>query len=153
MSDTSFQPGSVQGSNNSRPSAGLFPGGPVPDDGSSVDPGEPITIFDSSVKSRANAAATANVSGFAITAAEFPNRPLLQFSGPLTLPPEIWAARTEEGGSGLVPHAVYYLSSAHAGKITTTAPSAGGTFATPVGFAHNESTLMIQIGVAVAQGL
>jgi hypothetical protein len=147
MSDTSFQPGGAKGVSPFLPQT--FPGGPVPDDGTSIDPGDPVTIFDESVKSKADASATANVSGLAVSAAEYPNRPILQFAGPLTLPTERWDAITG-GSGGLTPHEVYYLSAATAGKLTTTPPVSG--FITPVGFAHNETTLMIQIGAAVATG-
>lgn len=153
MSDTSFQPGSTKGPAGSQYGASTFPGGPVINDGTSIDPGEPVTIFDESIKSQANNSATANVSGFALTAAEYPNRPILQFAGPLTLPAEVWSSHTEEDTGGLTPHAAYYLSPTTAGKITTTQPSGGGQFSTPVGFAHNATTLMIQIGSAVAVGL
>jgi hypothetical protein len=146
MSDTTFQPGSTKAADPFH--ASQFPGGPVPNDGTSIDPGTPVTIFDESVKSRANAANTSNVSGLAVTAADYPNRPLLQFSGPLTLTTEQWDARVTGQSGGLTPHSVYYLDAAAAGKLTTTKPS-NPNYITPVGFAHNANTMMIQIGTAV----
>lgn len=120
-------------------------------DGISVDQGMAVTsdgtLF-STVFAQANAAGTANVAGLAATAGEKPGSLDIQYAGPMVLPTVTWDAITGESG-GLTPKSVYYLSSTTAGHITKTAPTAGGTFSTPVGFALDAETMMIQIGAAV----
>jgi len=114
----------------------------------SVEPGQPVTLFDLLGFSQANAAASANVAGLAATAGEKPGSVDVQYAGPMTLTTAQWDFITGQSG-GLTPHAIYYLSAATAGKLTTTAPVSGGSFVTPVGFALNATTMMVQIGAAV----
>lgn len=150
MSDSQIVPGSKYVSGNVTPpdtfrtSSGLF------SPGFSADPGTPVTIFDAVTPSKADAAATANVAGLCVSAGEEGGDVFVKYAGPLTLDEAIWNLRTEEGAGGLTPHAYYYLSAAHAGKITITKPVSG--FVTPVGFAWNTRTLQIQIGAPVAAG-
>jgi hypothetical protein len=51
----------------------------------------------------------------------------------------------------LTPGALYYLSAATAGKLTTTAPTAGGQFVAPVGRATNPTQM--EISLVMAYGL
>jgi hypothetical protein len=54
------------------------------------------------------------------------------------------------GLAGLTPGAVYYLSAATAGLMTTTAPSAAGQFVTRIGIAVSATELDINIQRAIA---
>lgn len=115
----------------------------------SIDQGAPVTSGSNAVFARANAVATANVMGLANSAGEYPGGIDAQYAGPLTLTTAQWDARTGQTG-GLTPHAIYYLSAASpGGKLTTTAPG-NPNYITPVGFALSETTMMVQIGKAVA---
>lgn len=93
---------------------------------------------------RANATGTASVVGV-IAKFKDDGSPVLQVGGFLDLTVAQWDARTGLGG-GLTPGSAYYLSSAAAGDITATAPSAGGTFRTQVGIAFTATKMLIQIG-------
>jgi len=116
------------------------------DAGISVDKGAPVTtvIFSpaKTVFSKADSATTANCMGLAVTAGEAPGRVDYQPNGPLTLSTEQWDNITGETG-GLTPHSVYYVSTTTAGKLTKTRPVSG--FVTPVGFALDETTMMVQV--------
>ena len=72
---------------------------------------------------------------------------LSKFVGPLELTEDQWDVITGSSG-GLTLNATYYLSSTGLGQITTTAPTAGGTFALPLGTALSSTCLMIQVGTA-----
>lgn len=120
----------------------------------SVDPGTPLVptgggANNNVIFSKANAGGTANVAGLAATAGEFPGNVDIQFAGPLTLTTAQWDARTG-GSGGLTPNAVYYLSAATAGQLTTTPPT-DPNYITPIGFALSATTMMLQIGIAVPQ--
>ncbi len=125
----------------------------VADAGLSVDVGTPVTPDPGGsdttgiIYARANAAGTANVIGLAATAGEAPGFINARMAGPLTLTTEQWDRVTGQSG-GLTIGAPYFLSAATAGMLTTTAPSAGGQFQTPVGFALSPTTMMVQIGLA-----
>lgn len=115
----------------------------------SVDGGEPVTGDGSGgiIFAKGNDDTTANVTGLAATAGENPGSVNVQFAGPLTLSTARWDHVTGQSG-GLTPKAIYYLSAATQGKLTTTPPS-NPNYITPVGFALSEDTMMIQIGAAV----
>jgi hypothetical protein len=153
MSDTSINPGAVP---SPVQRAGWFSAhpakfDPITSDPVSIDPGMPVTPDPAPsggiYAARANnGAPAANVLGIAVGAGEYPGRASYSVGGPVTLTIEQWNARTGLTG-GLTPGAVYYVS-ATAGQITATAPVDG--FVTPVGFAVDATTLMVQIGAAVA---
>jgi hypothetical protein len=116
--------------------------------GISVDEGMAVTLFDEVVFSQANAANTANVAGLAATSGEFPGSVDIQYAGPFEMPAAQWDAITGQSG-GLTAHAPYYLSPTTPGHLTTTKVTSGGNWNTPIGFALNATTLMIQIGTAI----
>lgn len=96
------------------------------------------------VAARANAAGTANVQGLQSSACEAGGPVHVQSAGPLTLTAAEWDAITGQTG-GLTRNAPYYLSSASAGLLTSTAPVGAGTFRVPVGFALSAETMMINV--------
>lgn len=68
-----------------------------------------------------------------------------QFGGPLTLTTDQWDTVTGQTG-GLTPGARYFVSSATAGKLTSTKPTAGGTLQFQVGVALSANILGLQLG-------
>lgn len=92
---------------------------------------------------RANALGTVEVFGLvrdpAIAAAAVGN---VQTDGGLVATTAEWDLITGQTG-GLTPGAIYFLSSATAGKLTTTAPSASGEFVLRVGQASSTTSLEI----------
>ncbi len=86
-----------------------------------------------------------SVVGLLIESAAADTQAKYQFSGPLALTTDQWDAVTGQTG-GLTPGARYFVSSATAGKLTTTAPSAGGTLVFEVGVALSANILSIQLG-------
>ena len=99
---------------------------------------------------RANAAATANAVGIAVTAAAAADPVYLRYSGPVSLTTDQWDAVVTGGEGGLSVDAYYYVDSANAGKLVSTAPSAGGTFKTAVGLAISSTTLLVGQHVPIA---
>jgi hypothetical protein len=97
----------------------------------------------------ADSANTASVVGVASIPGVAGEHVLTQFCGPLTLTTAQWDQVTG-GSGGLTPRARYYLSAGTEGRITTTAPSSGGTFRTQVGVALSTTDLMVQIGATTA---
>lgn len=98
------------------------------------------------VPARANAVSTCDgcvglLTHPAAASAEAPYR----FAGELALTTDQWDSITGETG-GLTPGERYYISSATAGKITKTAPSAGGTLIAQVGVAESANVMQIQLG-------
>jgi hypothetical protein len=112
--------------------------------GANIAAGEPCQIGVTSATPAQAITATNNatVAGLAIAAAATSSPVTLQFSGPLTLTTAEWDARTG-GSGGLSAGFWYYLSASTLGGLTTTAPSAGGEFVTPVGFAQDATTMII----------
>lgn len=98
-------------------------------------------------KAQANAIGTAVVPGLAASAAEAPASARVKFAGPLTLTTEQWDAITGDSG-GLTPLAIYYLSAADAGMLTTTPPTSPN-YVTVIGFALSPTTMMLQIAPPV----
>jgi hypothetical protein len=107
------------------------------------------TVAETVVPGRANAVGTTYVIGVAASSGVIGNKTFVQYSGPLTLTTLEWDAITGQTG-GLTLDVPYYLSSATAGKLTATAPSAGGTFKQPVGVALSHTTMMIELTFPVA---
>jgi len=73
---------------------------------------------------------------------------LVKYSGPIHLTTAQWDVVTGQTG-GLTRGSIYFLSSATAGRLTTTAPSSEGDFVTQCGIALSATDLMIQIGPTV----
>ncbi len=93
---------------------------------------------------QANALATSLVVGLATRVAiNTGDQQYPRYAGELTLTTAEWTAITEEAAA-LTPGDPYYLSAAHAGKITSTAPSAMGSFIVLVGVALSAHTLLVK---------
>jgi hypothetical protein len=107
-----------------------------------------LTLPGEVVPGAANSANTTYLSGIAAGSGVLGSAVLVKFAGPLTLTTQQWDAITTQTG-GLTLGVPYYLS-ATTGRLTTTAPSAGGTFIAPVGVAVSHTTLMIQISHPIA---
>ncbi len=108
-----------------------------------------LSLEDTTVPGRANSVNTTHVVGLAASSGPVGSQTFAQYAGPLTLTTAEWDVITGQTG-GLTLDAPYYLSSATAGKLTTTAPSAGGTFKAPVGTALSHTTMMVQITFPIA---
>lgn len=135
MSDESPTPGTPQS----------FPNCVAPLAGAAFAAGQPgyvVAATGLAALSRANAAGTANVVGLAVQPAAVNDPVFLRYSGPVKLTTAQWDAIAGTEG-GLTVNAFYYLSSAAAGFITSTAPSATGTFATGIGIAIANDTLLV----------
>jgi len=113
------------------------------EEGISVDEGAPVLLFDEVRFCQANALATSNCSGLALSAGEKPGSVDIKFAGPMTLRTDQWDNITGQVG-GLTPHSTYYISAATAGKLTATPPS-NPNYIAPIGFALSATTMMIQI--------
>ena len=104
-------------------------------------------------KAQANAAGTAACVGLLSrihsVAGSLALSSFYQSSGPLILTTAQWDAVTGDVG-GLVTGDLYYVSAATAGKITKTAPSAGGQFVAIVGRAVSATELIVQLIPPVA---
>lgn len=136
------------------------PGGRPPGNGTTYNPivatafvvGCPVapslTLPGEVVPGAANSANTTHLSGIAAGSGVLHSSVLVRFAGPLSLTTAQWDAVTTQTG-GLTLGVPYYLS-ATTGRLTTTAPSAGGTFVAPVGVALSHTTLMVQISFPVA---
>ncbi len=94
---------------------------------------------------RANAAGTSRVIGLASSNGAEGEPVHVQYAGPLDLPTAEWDVITGQSG-GLTQGSYYYLVSGAAGQLTTTEPTAGGTFGIRVGLALSSTTMLIQIG-------
>lgn len=94
---------------------------------------------------RANAQGTVQVLGLvrdaSIAAAA---AGLIQTDGILTATTGEWDAITG-GSGGLTPGSPYYVSSATAGLLTTTAPSSAGTFVVRIGLASSSTSMDISV--------
>lgn len=88
--------------------------------------GEPVYISaDNTVqRGRANAAGTTRAIALCKAAVAASGTGTFQSNGQATLTTAQWDSVTGQTG-GLTPGAVYYLSSATAGRLTTTAPTSG----------------------------
>lgn len=84
----------------------------------------------------------ASVQGLVVVGAGATLPVTVQEDGVVTLTTAEWDSVTG-GSGGLTPGARYYLDTA--GKITTTAPTAPGTFVTPIGRAITSTILALRI--------
>jgi len=73
----------------------------------------------------------------------------IQTNGVLVGTTTQWDATAGTTG-GLDPNAIYYLSTADAGEMTTTAPTTVGQYVVPVGFALSTTDFQIRPGHTVA---
>jgi hypothetical protein len=103
------------------------------------------------VRACAASQAYASVQGFVLARADV-NLPVqVQCSGALSLPSDIWNAVADDGETaGLVPSARYYLSMTP-GHMTTTPPSASGTYLTPLGRGITPTTFAMRVAPYVQQ--
>lgn len=149
MSTVTFQGGAPAGSGSSIISEGLSSGGapaieslPMPPDGlSGRVPGSAVLILNTTNWRFADnsSGTSANPVGL------YDGDGKIQSSGPLTLTTDEWDTVTG-GSGGLTVDAVYFLGSS--GEISTTAPSASGSFVTVVGIAGSATTLDIRLFAA-----
>lgn len=84
----------------------------------------------------------ASVQGLVVVGAGATLPVTIQEDGVVTLTTAEWDVVTS-GSGGLTPGARYYLDTA--GKITTTAPTAPGTFVTPIGRAITSTIMALRI--------
>ncbi len=142
-------PSNVLAGNTYNPLAGATTGHP-----DAFPPGTPVVQSRATegvvLPGRANAVDTSSVIGLAVIPGVVGSQVLTQFAGVLTLTTAQWDTVT--GGTGGLTRGVpYYLSAGfQEGRLTTTAPSAGGTFTTQVGVALSARDLLIQICAATA---
>jgi len=112
-------------------------------------PGTPVVqslVVDRTViPGKADDSATTSVVGLAAITGVVGSQGLVQFEGVLTLTTAQWDVITS-GSGGLTRGVPYYLSSGfREGQLTTTPPSAGGTFVVQVGVALSPTDMLIQI--------
>jgi hypothetical protein len=93
---------------------------------------------------KADASGTTNVFGLVADAAGIASAAAgsVQVDGVLAATTGQWDAITGQSG-GLTPGAQYYLSSATAGLLTSTAPTAAGKYVAPVGIASSTTDMLI----------
>lgn len=119
--------------------------------GAIIAPGAPCYVSSSGVlKSKANAASTAECDGLAAAQFAIGGTGKLRARGDMPLTTAQWDAVTGQTG-GLTPDTVYYVDTATAGKLTTTAPSANPNLITRVGRAL--SSTVMRLGVQPPIGL
>jgi len=97
-------------------------------------------------KSKADASGTTKPIGLVNTTSIAPagSGPVL-INGVLTATTGQWDAVVTGGSGGLVAGTIYYLSSATAGMLTSTAPSAAGTYVTQIGIALSTTELFVDV--------
>lgn len=99
-------------------------------------------------KAKADASGTMDAEGFVVADIASSASGSYQDSGNLTLSTSVWDAVTGQTG-GLTAGSDYYVSSATAGKITTTPPSTTGQFVQPVGTAVSTTEMKIHIQASI----
>lgn len=116
--------------------------------------GQPVYLYGSSghvKRAKADAIATARVHGLIFsTSIAISAWGLYATDNHLTATTAQWDAVTGESG-GLTRKAVYYLSAATAGMLTTTPPSTVGQYVVEIGYAQTET--MMVIGIKAPIGL
>ena len=118
--------------------------------GANLSAGMPCSITAAAVPAQAaTSPSTATVAGLVVADAAVTTTVILQYAGPLTLTTAQWDARTS-GSGGLFAGLWYYLSPSTPGAITATAPSVGGEFVTPIGYAYDATTMIVNPGPPVA---
>jgi len=107
-------------------------------------PGSPVYISAASsfANSRANATTTAKVIGLVVASIANSASGAVRKDGTLTLTTGEWDTITGQTG-GLTAGSAYYLSSATAGRMTTTVPTTN--FFLPIGIAMSSTDFEIQI--------
>lgn len=107
----------------------------------------PSTDDDGVVIPAKGIAGATNATGLAATPGVEGEPVLIQFASVLTLTKAQWDTITgENDGLGLSRGDAYFLAAGFgAGKLTLTAPSAGGTFATAVGMALSQTDILIRL--------
>lgn len=137
-------------------------GGRAPGDGTTYNPlcgedfppGTPVCQSRESdadgtvIKAQADGVDTGFLTGLAAGVGVTGNRCNVQWGNVLTLTIAEWDVVTG-GSGGLVRGIPYYLSSTTAGRLTATAPSAGGTLVAPAGVALSPTDMLVQISVAL----
>lgn len=121
-----------------------------PNTAAAYPPGTPVYLSTSTgllTAAIATSAAAAAVMAVLAAASSTGVTPTAIYAGPLTLTVAQWSAIVG-GVSGLTPGAVYYLSAATAGLLTTSAPSNS----LKVGIAQSTTTLIVQIGDVINDG-
>lgn len=104
-----------------------------------------ISASDTVNKARANAVGTVGVIGLVADASiASGSAGGVQVGGILAATTGEWDAVTG-GSGGLTPGAIYYLSAATAGMITSTAPSSAGEYVVQIGTATSTTEMMINI--------
>jgi hypothetical protein len=103
------------------------------------------------VRACAASQAIASVQGFVVARADV-NLPVqVQCTGAISLPGATWNAVAEDGETqGLVPSSRYYLSTTP-GHITSTPPSAPGTYLTPLGRSITPTTFAMRVAPHIQQ--
>lgn len=138
MSDTNLGPGGspIPPSNAYNPifTTAMAPGTPVSISTTEADTVQPA---------KANSATTTYTIGVATSPGGAGVRGDIVYAGPVTLTAAEWAL-VLAGGGELVQGVPYYVSSTVAGQLTTVAPSAGGTFTAPIGYALSPLSLFVQ---------
>lgn len=104
-----------------------------------------VSAGDTVDKAKADAASTKDVFGLvADVSIAIAGSGAIQTDGSLVATTTQWDAVTGQTG-GLTPGAIYYLSAATAGMLTTAAPTADGHYVAPVGKAKSTTELEITI--------
>lgn len=119
---------------------------------SAVPIGTPVYISAASAcqPARANASGTCELAGLVRDASIAASASgSVQTDGVLTATTTQWDSVTGQTG-GLTPGSTYFLSSATAGRLTVTAPTATGEFVTRVGRALSTTDLDITLEPAIA---
>jgi hypothetical protein len=110
--------------------------------------GAPVYVSGNDVflKARANAAATTRAVGLVAVSPSIAaaGSGAVALSGPLLATTAQWDAVTGQVG-GLTAGTQYFLDPSTSGKLTTTAPSAGGQYVASIGTAIDTTTMMITI--------
>lgn len=99
-------------------------------------------VPNSVLTAEANGVGSTYAIGIVTQHAQSGQRGLVRYMGPLTLPAADWANAIDIGGA-LAQGVPYYVSAANPGKITATAPSGGGDYVKPVGYALSPDTLFV----------
>lgn len=95
---------------------------------------------------RANALATSVVLGMLLEASQVGEPVDVQWGGSFKLTDLQWQQVLGTSSGGLTAGAVYYLSDAVAGEITTVPPTTGGHFVVQLGVAEFITSFFLQLG-------
>ncbi len=137
-------------------------GGRAPSNGNSYNPivgpthypvGTPVCENASgrTIPALASSLDTATPTGVATVPGVPGQRSLTQFAGPMSLTVDEWTAVTGEV-IGLTPGAVYFVSTATAGKLTKIPPTGDGNLSSQVGVAVSNTDLNVQLSASQPAG-